>query len=321
MRIFIAGATGAIGSRLLSLLIEGGHTVFGLTRSPGKSAMLEKLGARPVVADGLDGTAIREAVTSVRPDVVVHQMTDLREADYRHFDRAFAMSNRLRMEGTDHLLSAARAAGTSRFIAQSFCGWPYERRGGPVKTELDPLDPNPPREFRSTLAAIGYLERVVSNSVMPEGVILRYGVLYGPDTGMFEENMVEQIRRHRFPLIGTGGGWWSFLHVGDAARATVLAIERGSPGQIYNVVDDDPAPVREWLPVLANELGAKPPFHLPAWLARILAGEHVMVHMTEARAGSNAKAKRELGWQPAFSSWRQGFAVVARQQSNLRNAA
>jgi nucleoside-diphosphate-sugar epimerase len=321
MRVFVAGATGAIGRRLVPLLVSAGHSVVGLTHSPGKADMLRGLGAEAAVADGLDAMAVRSAVIAAKPDVIVHEMTDLKGADYRHFDNAFATSNRLRTEGTDYLLAAARDVGVKRFVAQSFCGWPYARQGGPIKTEMDPLDPNPPQEFRATLEAIEYLEDAAAGSPAPEGVVLRYGALYGPDTGLFEDSIVEQVRRRRIPVIGDGNGWWSFLQVDDAARATALAIDRGKPGHIYNIVDDDPAPVRDWLPALAKVLGAKPPRHVPVWLARLLVGEHLVVQMTEVRAGANAKAKRDLDWQPAFASWRQGFAEAAAQWGKHKEAA
>jgi nucleoside-diphosphate-sugar epimerase len=247
------------------------------------------------VADGLDAAAIGAAVASCRPDVVIHEMTDLAGAtDLRHFDRAFTNSNRLRTVGADILMAAAREAGVKRFIAQSFCGWAFARTGGPVKTETDELDPDPPQQFRRTLEAIRYLERTVTGSAKPEGIVLRYGAFYGPGTGALDRSMVEQLRHRRVPLIGDGGGWWSFVHVDDAAAATVRAVERGKPGNTYNIVDDEPAEVRDWLPALAEMLGARPPFHLPAWLARLVAGEHMVAMMTQVRAGSNGKAKRDL---------------------------
>jgi nucleoside-diphosphate-sugar epimerase len=314
MRIFVAGATGAVGRALVPRLVRAGHGVTGLTRSPGKAALLRKLGAAPAIADALDERAIRMAIEAARPDVIVHELTDLKGAlDLRRFDRAFANSNRLRTVGTDHLLAAARDLGVKRFIAQSFCGWPYARDGGCVKTEDDPLDPDPPQEMRPTLDAIRQLEHAVTASAAPEGVVLRYGGFYGPGTGALDAMMVEQIRKRRVPLIGGGTAWWSFIHIEDAAEATALAVERGSG--VYNIVDDEPAPVHEWLPALAAMLGARPPFHVPAWLARLVAGEHVVVMMTESRAGSNARAKRELGWQLRHPSWRQGFADIIRDEA------
>lgn len=316
MRIFIAGAMGAVGRRLVPRLVRAGHIVTGLTRTAVKAAFVRELGAEPVVADALDENSIRTAIGAARPDVIVHELTDLKGAsDLRKFDRAFANTNRLRTIGTDHLLAAARDFGVKRMIVQSFCGWPYARSGGHLKCEEDPLDPNPPQELRRTLDAIQYMERAVATSAVPQGVVLRYGAFYGPDTGMFQAGLVEQVRRRRVPLIGGGGAWWSFLHVEDAAKATAIAVERGSG--IYNVVDDDPAPVHEWLPALAVLLGAKPPFHIPAWIARIAAGEHLVVMMTESRAGSNAKAKHELAWRPRYPSWRQGFAEIVQREAHL----
>ena len=316
MRIFVAGATGAVGRRLVPRLARAGHTVVGLTRTPAKAALLRELGAEPVVADALDETLIHAAVRDARPDVIVHELTELKGAsDLRKFDSAFANSNRLRTRGTDFLLGAARACGVRRMVVQSFCGWPYARSGGDVKSEDDPLDPVPPQEMRRTLDAIQYQEHVVTTSAAPEGVALRYGAFYGPGTGMFDAALIDQVRRRRVPLIGSGAAWWSFLHIEDAAEATALAVERGQG--VYNIVDDDPAPVRDWLPALAAMLGARPPFHVPAWLARIAAGEHLVVMMTESRAGSNAKAKRELGWHPRYPSWRQGFAEIAQREARL----
>jgi len=249
-------------------------------------------------------------------------MTDLAGVtDLRHFDRAFANSNRLRTRGTDLLLTAAREAGVQRFIAQSFCGWAFARTGSSIKAETDELDPDPPQELRRTLEAIRYLERTVTASSSPEGVVLRYGAFYGPGTGVFDRSMLDQIRHRRVPLIGDAAGWWSFLHVEDAASATVMAVERGKPGNIYNIVDDEPVQVREWLPALAEMLGAKPPFHVPAWIARLLAGEHMVAMMTQVRAGSNAKAKQDLDWRPARPSWREGFVEIAKQSVELRTAA
>jgi nucleoside-diphosphate-sugar epimerase len=316
MRIFVAGATGAVGRRLVPRLVGAGHTVVGLTRTPTKVALLRDLGAKPVVADALDENLIHAAVRDARPDVIVHELTELKGAsDLRKFDRAFANSNRLRTRGTDCLLGAARECGVRRMVVQSFCGWPYARSGGHVKSEDDPLDPVPPPEMRRTLDAIQYQEHVVTTSAALEGVALRYGAFYGPGTGMFDAALIDQIRRRRVPLIGSGAAWWSFLHIDDAAEATALAVEHGQG--VYNIVDDDPAPVRDWLPALAAMLGARPPFHVPAWLARIAAGEHLVVMMTESRAGSNAKAKRELAWRPRYPSWRQGFAEIAQREARL----
>jgi nucleoside-diphosphate-sugar epimerase len=254
-----------------------------------------------------------EAVAGARPDVIVHEMTSLRAAnDLRRGDRAFALTNRLRTQGLENLLAAARQAGTALLIAQSFCGWPYERVGGAVKTEDDPLDRAPPGALRRTLEAIRYLESTVTGSSDLEGVVLRYGAFYGRATGLFDGPTIDRLRRRRVPLIGDADGWWSFLHIEDAAAATAIAIERGAAG-IYNIVDDEPAPVQEWLPALASMLGAKPPWRVPKWLARIGAGEHIVLLMTETRAGSNAKAKRKLSWEPAHASRRRGFPETISQ--------
>jgi nucleoside-diphosphate-sugar epimerase len=322
MRIFVAGATGAVGRALVPALVAAGHSVTGMTRSPEKANALRRAGAEPVVADGLNARAVRAAVISARPDVIIDQMTDLATVtDLRHFDRAFASTNRLRTDGTDHLLAAAREAEVKRFIAQSFCGWTFSRAGDAVKTETDPPDPEPPQELARTLDALRYLEQIVTKSIHLDGIVLRYGSLYAPDTGMFSRAMTDELRHRRVPLIGTGAGWWSFVHVDDAASAAVVAIERGKPGHIYNIVDDEPAQVSDWLPALAGTLGAKPPIHIPAWVGRLLAGEHMVSMMTQVSAASNAKARQELGWQPAHPWWRQGFAEAAKQPVERRIAA
>jgi nucleoside-diphosphate-sugar epimerase len=311
MRIFVAGATGALGRRLLPLLLAGGHQVTAMTRRPAKAAGLRAAGADPVVADALDREAVLAAVAAARPEVVVHELTDLAGMrDFRKVDQGFAVTNRLRTEGTDHLLAAARAAGARRFVAQSFAGWPFARTGGPVKTEDDPLDPDPPAALRPTLDAIRYLEEAVLGAPDLEGLVLRYGGFYGPGTSVGEGGyMLDDLRRRRLPLVGGGTGVWSFVHIDDAAAATAAAVERGAPG-IYQIVDDDPAPVSEWLPALAEAAGARPPRRVPAWAARLLAGEHSVVLMTEIRGASNAKARRELGWRPAHRSWRGGFRTA-----------
>jgi nucleoside-diphosphate-sugar epimerase len=321
MRILVAGATGAVGLNLVPQLIASGHSVVGTTRTAAKAELIRRMGAEPAVVDGLDAPAVRAAVLAAGPEVVVHQMTDLAAVtDLRHFDRAFSTTNQLRTQGTDFLLAAAREAGVKRFIAQSFCGWTYGRSGEAVKTETDALDADPPEELRRTLEAIQYLEAAVAGSTSIEGIVLRYGSFYGPDTGMLSRAMIDQVRRRRVPLIGGGSGRWSFIHVEDAASATVAAIERGTPGEIYNIVDDEPAPVSEWLPALATLVGARQPIRVPAWLGRLFAGEHLVLMMTEVRAGSNAKAKRALGWQPAHPSWREGFAEVASRATAQRAA-
>ena len=310
MRVFVAGASGAVGSRLVRLLVSAGHSVVGLTRTPAKADAIRRAGAEAAVADALNRAAIVKAVANAKPDVIVHEMTSLGGAsDLRRFGRSFAPTNLLRTQGLDNLLAAARQAGSPRIVAQSFCGWPYAREGGPVKSETDPLDPDPPRELRRTLDVIRYLENGVTASSEIAGIVLRYGAFYGPGTGLFDGPVIDRLRRRRMPLIGDADGWWSLLHIDDAAAATAIAVERGAPG-IYNIVDDEPAPARDWLLTLAAMLGAKPPPRIPEWLARIFAGEHIVVLMTEARAGSNAKAKRDLAWQPKYGSWRQGFAAV-----------
>jgi nucleoside-diphosphate-sugar epimerase len=314
MKVFIAGATGAVGRPLVRALIKAGHSVIGLTRTPAKAESIRKMGAEPAIADGLDAVTMAAMLDSIRPDAVIHEMTDLTGArDLRHFDRTFAGSNQLRTRGTDILLTSARQAGVKRFIAQSYCGWPYARTGGAIKAEADALDPDPPAQLRASLKAIQHVEKTVTGSVRPEGIVLRYGTFYGPDTGMLDHAVLAEIRNRRTPLIGDGAGWWSFIHVDDAAAATVKALERGRPGSIYNIVDDDPAQVSEWLPALADMIGAKRPFHVPAWIARIIAGEHLVSMMTQVRAGSNRKAKQDLDWQPAHPSWREGFSEINRQ--------
>ncbi|MBI5265456.1 MAG: NAD(P)-dependent oxidoreductase [Bradyrhizobium sp.] len=322
MRILVAGATGAVGRHLVPALVARGHSVTGTTRSPAKAGVIRAMGAQPAIADGLDSDAIRTAVLASRPEVVVHEMTDLAAvSDLRHFDRSFANTNELRTRGTDILLAAAHEAGARRFIAQSFCGWIFSRTGSAAKDETEELDPNPPEELRRTLEAIRYLERTVTASSAPAGIVLRYGYFYGPDTGMFSSAMIDQLRRRRVPVIGDGGGWWSFIHTEDAASATVAAIDHGKPGSIYNIVDDYPAQVRDFLPALAAMFGAKPPLHVPAWLGRLLGGEHMVVMMTQVRGGSNAKAQRELSWRPAHPSWREGFAYAATETMARSSAA
>ena len=308
MRVFVAGATGVIGRQLVPRLLAAGHEVTGMTRSESKRALLHDLGAEPVVADALDPDQVIEAVAHARPEVIVHELTAIGAVDMRHFDRDFALTNRLRTEGTDHLLSAGRAVSARRFVAQGVGSYAaYARTGGPVKSEEDPLDAEPVSAMRETQGAIRHVEDVVIAAEWTEGVVLRYGVLYGPGTSMAPgEEQFELVRKHKFPVVGDGGGVWSFIHVADAAEATVAAIERGRRG-VYNVVDDDPAPLGEWLPALAEQLGAKKPMRVPRLVGRMFAGEAGVVMMTEVRGASNAKAKRELGWEPAHPSWRQGF--------------
>jgi nucleoside-diphosphate-sugar epimerase len=311
MKVFVAGAAGALGTQLVPQLVAKGHEVVGMTRTPSKQQALRALGARPVVADALDPEAVARALAEAEPEVVVHQLTALSGAlDMRHIDRYFATTNRLRTEGTDHLLAAARAVGARRIVAQSYAGWPFARAGGPVKAETDPLDPDPPKALRAALDAIRHVEQAVTGIGWADGLVLRYGGFYGPGTSVSldpEAAMSKVVRRRQFPVVGDGGGVWSFVHIEDAASATVAAVERG-PGGTYHVVDDEPAPVREWLPVLADALGARPPWRLPRWLGRLVAGEAAAVMMTEIRGASNAKAKRVLGWEPRYPSWRLGFA-------------
>lgn len=305
MRVFVAGATGAIGRQLVPRLVAAGHEVHGMTRSSSKRELLNRLGAVPVIADALDREQVADAVARVRPEVIVHELTAIDALDVRHFDRSLAPTSRLRVEGTDHLLSAGQAVGVRRFVAQSFF-IVYERAGGPVKTEDDPVEHSPVHGMRQTMAAIRHLEEAVLGAEWTEGIVLRYGGFYGPGTSLAHGGeQFELVRRRRYPVIGDGGGIWSFIHVADAARATVAAIEHGGRG-VYNVVDDDPAAVAEWLPALADELGAKRPMRVPGPIGRLLVGGPGMVMMTELRGASNAKARRELGWEPTYS-WRRGW--------------
>lgn len=310
MRVLVAGASGAVGSQLVPQLVAGGHEVIGMTRDRARGDLIRAWGGSPVVADALDRDAVARAVADTAPEVIVHALTALpKSPDVRHFDREFAATNRLRTEGTDNLLSAGRSVGVGRFVAHSFAGWPYARSGGPVKTEDDPLDPDPPEPMRRTLEAIRHLEEAVLGADWTEGVVLRCGNLYGPGTGFAASPpgaQAELIRKRRLPVVGGGAGVWSFVHVEDAAGATVAAVERGPRG-LFNVVDDDPAPVSEWLPAAAAALGAKPPLRLPRWVGRLAAGQVAAIMFTEVRGASNAKAKRELGWRLCHPSWRQGF--------------
>src|SRR6185312_3102073 len=304
MRVFVAGASGAIGGRLLPQLIERGHDVLGTFRSPEHAVRVRALGAEPIALDLLDLAAVLDAVRDARPEAIIHEATALADVRFgRNFDRTFAQTNRLRTEGTDNLLAAARELGVPRFVAQSFASMRNAREGGMVKTEDDPLDPNPPKTMREGQAAMRHLEQAVIDA---GGIALRYGGFYGdPNDGM-----VEPVRKRQFPVIGDGAGVLSWIHLDDAAAATVRALDHDGPA-IYNIVDDEPAAMREWLPALAAAVGAKPPRHMPVWLARLLAGEAAVLMGTEARGASNAKARRELGWTPAHHpSWRQGFAEV-----------
>jgi nucleoside-diphosphate-sugar epimerase len=310
MRVLVAGATGAIGRQLLPQLVEGGHQVVGMTRSPDKAPLIRELGAEPVVADALDAEQVARAVGEAEPEAIVHELTALSGSlDVRRFEREFEPTNRLRTEGTDHLLAAARGAGVRRFVAQSFAGWPFARNGAPVKGEEEPLDSEPVAPMRTTLEAIRRVEDAVAGADWLEGIVLRYGGFYGPHTSMAPGGQTtEMIRQRKFPIVGDGEGIWSFVHIADAAEATVAALERGRPG-LYNVVDDEPAAVRDWLPAMASALGAKPPRRVPRWLGRLFAGEAAVAMMTEIRGASNEKAKRELGWQLRYPSWRDGIAA------------
>ena len=314
MRVFVAGASGAIGTRLVPQLIDQGHEVIGTFNSPGNAERVRALGAEPIALDLLDARAVRKAVLKTEPEAIVHQATALADVRFsRNLDRSFAPTNRLRTEGTDALLAAAREAGVRRFVAQSFASYRYAREGGPVKTEDDPLDPTPAAAARETSAAMRHLDQAVTDA---GGIALRYGGFYGaPNDGL-----LAPIRKRQFPIVGNGGGVSSFIHLDDAAAATVHALEHDGAG-IYNIVDDEPAPVREWLPVLANALGAKPPRHVPRWLARLVAGEGAVMMGTESRGASNAKAKRELGWTLRYPSWRQGFTAAYGQPKPLQARA
>jgi nucleoside-diphosphate-sugar epimerase len=303
MRVFVAGSSGAIGTRLVPQLIEAGHEVIGTSTSPAGADRLRTLGAEAAVLDLLDREAVRRAVLGSSPDAIVSEATALRDARFsRNLDRSFGQTNRLRTEGTDALLAAAWEAGVPRFITQSFASMRYAREGGPVKTEEDPLDPEPPEGAAETFAAMRYLDETVTGA---GGIVLRYGGFYGAEN----DGLIEPVRKRQFPIVGDGGGVFSFVHLDDAAAATVLALGHDGPA-IYNVVDDEPAPVREWLPAMAEALGAKPPRHFPVWLARLVAGEGAVMIGTKGRGASNAKAKRELGWTLRYPTWRQGFAEV-----------
>jgi nucleoside-diphosphate-sugar epimerase len=303
MRVLVAGASGAIGTRLVPLLIDRGHEVVGTFRSPGKAEVLRELGAEPRPLDLLDARAVRKAVLESEPEAIVHEATALADVRFsRSLDRSFAPTNRLRTEGTDALLEAAREAGVRRFVAQSFASFRYAREGGPVKSEEDPLDPTPLATARETNAAMRHVDQAVTDA---GGVALRYGGFYGAAN----DGLLAPVRKRQFPIVGDGGGVFSFIHLDDAAAATVLALEDDLSG-VYNIVDDEPAPVREWLPVLANVLGAKPPRHFPRWLARLVAGEGAVMMGTESRGASNAKAKRALGWTLRYPSWRDGFVAA-----------
>jgi 2-alkyl-3-oxoalkanoate reductase len=314
MRVLVVGASGAIGTRLVPQLIDAGHEVIGTFHSPGSAERVWALGAEAIALDLLDPRAVRKAALETKPEAIVHQATALADFRFsRRLDRTFAQTNRLRTEGTDALLGAARAVGVRRFVAQSFASMRYARVGGSVKTEDDPLDPTPVPSMRETNAAMRHLDQAVTDA---GGIALRYGGFYGAAN----DGMIEPVRKRQFPIVGNGGGVLSFIHLDDAAAATVLALEHDGAG-IYNIVDDEPAPVREWLPVLANALGAKPPRHVPRWLARLVAGELAVMMGTESRGASNTKAKRELGWRLRYPSWRQGFPAAYGQPKPFKAKA
>ncbi|HLI36188.1 MAG TPA: NAD(P)-dependent oxidoreductase [Streptosporangiaceae bacterium] len=307
MRVFVTGATGALGQHLIPMLVAAGHEVTATTRTPGKAGRLREAGAEPVILDGLDREAVVAAVRAAAPEVIVHEMTALAGMrSFRNPDKLFAVTNELRTRGTDHLLAAAAAAGTRRVVAQSYAGAGPDERPGPVKTEEDPPRWRPVRSAVHAPAALAHVEQAVPAQA-PEGLVLRYGGFYGPGTGDF---LLNAVRKRQVPVVGGGTGVWSFIEITDAAAATAAAVGRGAPG-IYNVVDDDPAPVAEWLPYLARVVGAKPPLRVPAWLGRLLAGEFVVAQMTSSRGYSNEKARKELGWEPRYASWREGFRAWA----------
>jgi nucleoside-diphosphate-sugar epimerase len=308
MKVFVAGGSGAMGWRLVPQLIAGGYEVVAMTRDQGRATRLRAIGAQAVIADALDRGSVIRAVTAAEPEVLIHQLTGLADVkSFKNFDKEFAVTNRLRTEGTDHLLEGALAAGTRRIVAQSYGNWNYARTGAALKTEEDGLDPTPPRRQVQSLKAIRYLENALLNTPGIAGVALRYGNFYGPGTGLdLGGSIVEQVRQRQFPIVGDGSGVWSFVHVDDAAGAAIVAMENGAPG-IYNIVDDEPAPVSAWLPDLAAAVGAKAPLRVPVWLGRLAAGEVGVSMMTQIRGTSNLKAKRELGWTPRYPTYREGF--------------
>ena len=302
MRVFVTGATGALGRHLVPGLVAAGHEVIATTRTPGKVAQLREAGAQPVVLDGLEREAVIAAVRAASPEVIVHEMTALAGlSNLRNPDKVFAATNELRTRGTDNLLAAAARAGTPRVVAQSNINV-NERSGGPVKTEDDPLDSRPIRSTVQGLAAIRHVEEAVPARA-PEGIVLRYGGFYGPGAS---EPLLDLVRKRQVPVIGGGTGIWSFIEITDAAAATLAAVDRGEPG-VYNITDSDPAPVADWLPYLARAVGAKPPLRVPAWIGRVLAGELVVMQMTTMRGSSNEKARKALGWEPRYATWREGF--------------
>lgn len=305
MRVFVAGGSGVLGRRLVPQLVARGHQVTATTTSSAKLGLLKQLGADGVVMDGTDAVSVGKAVAAAEPDVIVHQMTAISRAhagkpDIKHPDKWFAGTNRLRSAGTDHLLAAAEATGVEHFVAQGYASWNGNPEGGWVKTEEDPVNLMP---GTASHAGLEILQRIEDKVLKIGGAVLRYGAFYGPGA---IDDQVELLRKRQYPLVGSGAGYSSWIHLDDAASATVLAVEQKVRG-IFNIVDDDPAPASEWLPYLAACAGAKRPMRIPVWLARLLAGDQAVVMMTEGRGFSNAKAKRELGWQPRYPSWRQGF--------------
>jgi len=302
MRVFVTGATGALGRHLVPALVAEGHDVTATTRTAAKAGGLREAGATPVILDGLDRDAVIAEVLVASPDVIVHEMTALASMrSLRQPDKVFATTNALRTQGTDNLLAAAAQAGTRRVVAQSYVS-ANARTGNLVKTEDDPIDADPAPGSRQALAAIRHVEETVPR-VAQEGIVLRYGSFYGPGAS---DVLLDVVRKRQWPLIGGGTGIWSFIEITDAAAATLAAVSHGAPG-VYNVADSDPAPAAEWLPYLAGLLGAKPPLRVPVWLGRLLAGEFIVAQMTSARGSSNEKARKELGWEPRFASWREGF--------------
>jgi len=313
MRVFVAGASGAVGSRLVPQLVDAGHDVTGTHNSPSSAQLLRTLGAKPVMVDLLDAGAVRRAVLENEPEAIVHEATALADATWgRNFDKVFERTNELRTTGTDALLAAAQEAGVRRFVAQSFASYRYAREGGPVKSEAGPLDPTPPANARQSWAAMDYLDRTVTEA---GGIILRYGLFYGAAN----DGLIEPVRKRQYPIIGDGRGISSWIHLEDAAAATVLALEHEGPA-IYNIVDDEPAATREWLPVMAEALGAKPPRHVPVGIARVLAGGAAVMIGTVGRGASNAKAKRELGWTPQHS-WRTSLGAAETKTEGASKAA
>jgi 2-alkyl-3-oxoalkanoate reductase len=318
MKIFVAGAGGAVGRALIPVLVKRRHQVFGTTRSTKSFAALRALGAEPVAMDGLDDRAVLDAVRAAKPDAIVHQMTGLAGVkNLRHFDEAFAQTNRLRTEGTAHLIAAAREVGTPRIIVQSYTGWPHAPGGAALKTEADPLDPAPLQSMRASLDAIRELERSVLTASDLQGIVLRYGSFYGPGTPIAPDGEIaELVRRRRLPIVGSGAGVWSFVHMDDVALATALAAESGTSG-IYHIVDDEPAATSVWLPELASIVGAKPPRHVPEWIARLMVGEALVHMMTRVPGASNTKARHELGWNLRYPTWRKGFRQELGSRSVL----